>query len=90
MAGPLLVTFCNICLTKLEKHQVKPLKPKFCGRFVDDVINSRLKNTHNLLYDNLNNYEKIKFTIETNPQKLLDCLLFLENDIMKIKVIANQ
>ena len=49
MGGPLSVTFSNICLTKLGKDQVKPLKPKFGIRFVDGVVNSRLKNTHNSL-----------------------------------------
>ena len=47
----LLVTFFNIYLTKLEKDQVKPLKPKFYRRFVDDVIRRRLKNTHNSLFE---------------------------------------
>ena len=73
MGGPLSVTFSNIYLTKLEKDQVKPLKPKFYFRFVDDLISRRLKNTHDSLFENLNNYhEKIKFPIESNPQKFLD------------------
>ena len=86
MGGPLLVTFSNIYLTKLEKDQVKPLKPKFYRRFVDDVISRRLKNTHDSLFEKLNNYhEKINFTIETNP-KFLDTRLLLENDNMKTEV----
>ena len=87
MVGPLSVTSSNIYLTKLEKDLVKPLKPKFYHSFVDDVIRRRLKNTPDSLFGNLNNYlEKIKFTIETNLQKLLDTRLLLENDIMKTEV----
>ena len=87
MGGPLLVTFSNIYLTKLEKDQVKPLKPKFYRRFVDDVISRRLKNTHDSLFEKLNNYhEKINFTIETNPRKFLDTRLLLENDNIKTEV----
>ena len=41
--GPLSVTVSNICLTKLEKDQVKSLKPKFSRRFVDGVRSTRLK-----------------------------------------------
>ena len=84
MGGPLSVSFANIHLTKLQKDQVKPLKPKFHRRFVDDVISRRLKNTHDSLFQNSNNYhEKTKFTIETNPKKFPDTRLLLENDIIK-------
>ena len=39
------------------------------------------------MFENLNNYhKKIKFTIETNPKKLLDTRLLLENDIIKTEV----
>ena len=87
MGGLLSLTFSNIYLTKLEKDQVKPLKPKFYRRFVDDVISRRLKNTHDSLFEKLNNYhEKINFTIETNPKKFLDTRLLLENDIIKTEV----
>ena len=88
MGGPLLVTFSNIYLPKLEKDQVKSLKPKFYRRFVDDVISRRLKNTYDSLFEKLNNYhEKINFTIETNPKKFLDTQLGdLENDIIKAEV----
>ena len=87
MGGPLSVNFSNICPTKLEKDQVKPLKPNFYCRFVDDVISRRFKNTHDSLFENVNNYhEKINFTIETNPKKFLDTRLLLENDIIKTEV----
>ena len=72
MNGPQSVTFSNIYLTKLEKDQVKPRKPKFYHRFVSDVISRQLKKMHDSLFENLNNYENIKFTIETNPKKFRD------------------
>ena len=77
MGGLLSLTFSNIYLTKLEKDQVKPLKPKFYRRFVDDVISRRLKNMHDSLFEKVNNYEKIKFTIETNPKKNPRYLTFI-------------
>ena len=87
MGGFLSVTFSNIYLTKLEKDQVKPFKPKFYCRFVDDVISRRLKNTHDSLFENLKNYhENIKFTIETNPKRFRDTRILLENDIIKTEV----
>ena len=77
--GPLSVNFSNIYLTKLEKDQVKPIKPKLSGRFVDGVRSAQLMKTHDL-----NNYKKAKFIIEINPLKFLDTLLLLENGIIKI------
>ena len=37
IGGPLSVTFNEIYLTKLEKDQVKPLKPKFYRSLMDEV-----------------------------------------------------
>ena len=54
---------------------------------VDDAISRRLKNTHDYLIENLNNYhEKIKFSIENNPKKFLDIRLLLVNDLIKTEV----
>ena len=83
--GPLSVNFSNICLTKLEKDQVKPIQPKLSCRFVDGVRSARLMKTHDSLFDNLNNdHKKAKFIIEINPLKFLDTILLLENGIIKI------
>ena len=83
MGGPLFVIFTIIYLSKLEKDQVVPLKPKCQRRFVDNLIIRRLKNTYDSLFEKLNNtHEKIKFTIETNPQKFLDTRKLLMNDII--------
>ena len=69
MGTLLSITICNIYLSKLERDQVKPLKPKFYRRFLNNVRSRRLKNTHDLLFENLNNQdEKMTFTIETNPK----------------------
>ena len=54
---------------------------------MDDVISRRRKNTHDSLFEKLNNYhEKINFIIETNPKKFLDTRLLLENDNIKTEV----
>ena len=87
MGGPLSVTFFNIYLTKLEKDQLKSLKPKFYRRFVDDVVRRRLKNTHDSLFEKLNNYhERINLTVKTNAKKFLDTRILLESDIIKTEV----
>ena len=73
MGGPLSVTFSNIYLTKLEIDKVRPTKPLFYKRFVDDVINRRKENTPDLLLTSLDCYlPNINFTVEVNPSKFLD------------------
>ena len=73
MGRPLSVTFSNIYLTKLEIDKVRPTKPLFYKRFVDDVINRMNKNTPDSLLTSLNCYHpNINFTVEVNPSKFLD------------------
>ena len=73
MGGPLSVTFSNIYLTKLEMDKVKPTKPKFYKRFVDDVITRRRTDQPDLLFEEINSYHpNINFTVERNPSKFLD------------------
>ena len=73
MGGPLSVTFSNIYLTKLEIDKVRPTKPLFYKRFVDDVIYRRKKNTPDSLLTSLNCYHlNINFTVEVNPSEFLD------------------
>ena len=73
MGGPLSVTFSNIYLTKLEIDKVRPTKPLFYKRFVDDVINRRKKNTPDSLLTSLNCYHpNINFTGEVNSSKFVD------------------
>ncbi len=76
MGGPLSVTFANIHLTKLENDVVRPTKPLFYKRYVDDIINRRSSNQPDVLFSAINNYHpNIKFTIENNPTKFLDTSL---------------
>ena len=73
MGSPLSVAFSNIYLIKLEIDKVRPTKPLFYKRFVDDVINSRKKNTPASLLTSLNCYHpNINFIVEVNPSKFLD------------------
>ena len=40
MGGPISVVLSNIFCVKMELNVVKPLKPKFYKRFVDDIVNA--------------------------------------------------
>ena len=87
MGGPLSVTFSNICLTKLENEKVKPMKPKFYKRFVDDCFNIRKKNVPDELLHALNSHhERIRFTVEVNPEKFLDTKVIPTHDGVKTGV----
>ena len=60
-------------MIQMETDVVAPIIPIFHRRYIDDIYNPRQKNTSDALYDALNNYHpKIKLTIESNPQRLLD------------------
>ena len=73
MGGPLFVTLSDIHMTRTENNVAKPEKPLFYRRFVDDIINRRKKNEHDIIFENLNKYHpKINLTIEVNPCKFLD------------------
>ena len=83
MAGPLSVTFANICLTKQERKIVVPHQPKFYKRYVDDIITRRKINEPDSLFSKLNKYHpRIKFTLEENPLKFLDTEMNLNNGIV--------
>ena len=80
MGGPLSVTFANISLTKLEKLKVKPAKPKFYKRYVDDIITRRNTDTPDELFKIINSYHhKINFTVEQNPDKFLDTSMTVQD-----------
>ena len=73
MEGPLSVTLSDIHMTRTENNVVKPEKPLFYRRFVDDIINRRKKNKHDIIFGNWNKYHpKINLTKEVNPCKFLD------------------
>ena len=60
-------------MTRTENNVVRPEKPLFYRRFVDDIINRRKKNEHDIIFENLNNYRpKVNLTIEVNPCKFPD------------------
>ena len=60
-------------MSRTENNVVRPEKPLFYRRFVDDTISRRKKNEHDIIFENLNKYHlKINLTIEVNPCKFLD------------------
>ena len=78
MGGPLSVLLSNIYMIKMENDVVKPRKPLFYKRFVDDIIYRRKTNNVDELFQQLNSYHpKLNFTIEVNPTKFLDTRLEL-------------
>ena len=73
MGGPLSVTLSDIHMTRTENNVAKPEKPLFYRRFVNDIINRRKKNEHDIIFENLNKYHpKMNLTMEVNPCKFLD------------------
>ena len=73
MGGPLSVVFTGCFLNKMETEVVKPMKPKFYRRYVDDTYVRRKKLEHDVLFDRLNNFHpNIKLTIEVSPRRFLD------------------
>ena len=87
MGAPLSVTFSNIYLTKLEIDKVRPTKPLFYKRFVDDVINRRKKNTLDSLLTSHNCYlPNINCTVEVNPSKFLDSNIKIVNGKVETSV----
>ena len=54
MGGPLSVILSDIFMTKLENDIVRPAKPEYYKRYVDDIICRRIKNEGDLLFQSLN------------------------------------
>ena len=66
---------------------VKPLKPIFYKRYVDDTYVKRKRNEANTLFDELNSYHpNIKFTLEQNPKRFLVTQIIKENNQIKVFV----
>ena len=60
-------------MVKIEIEVVRPLKPLFYSRYVDDIYNRRNKDEFDKVFHVLNNCpENIKLTIEIRPSQLLD------------------
>ena len=72
MGDSLLVTLADIQMIRTENGVVKPLKPVFHRRHVDDKY-SRKKNLTDQLYHELNNYHpNINLNTEIDPKRFLD------------------
>ena len=56
MGGPLSVTLADINMIRAENDVVKPMKPVFYKRYVDDIYSRSKKNCTDQLYHELNNY----------------------------------
>ena len=83
MGGPRYVTLSDIWMGNMENNIVTPHKPIFYKRYLDDIVNRRMKYKEDLLFKKLNNYHpKTKLTIEINPPKLLDIeIIILNNEV---------
>ena len=72
MGDSLLVTLADIQMIRTENGVVKPLKPVFHRRHVDDKY-SRKKNLTDQLYHEVNNnHPNINLNTEIDPKKFLD------------------
>ena len=89
MGNPLSPTLANIFMCKLEADVVTPLNLPFYNRYVDDCCTKRKANAPDILLENLNSYHpNIKFTVEENPDHILDTAFYYE--ILLRKSIKNQ
>ena len=87
MGGPISMIFPDICICKMEEDVLRPLKPIFYKRYVDDMHVKRNRNKADNLFDALNsNHSNIKFALEQNPKKFLDTLIIEKNNQIKTQV----
>ena len=91
MGGPISVVFSDIYMCKMEEDVVKPLKPIFYKRYVDDTYVKRKCKEADTLFDALNSYHpNIKFILEPNPKKFLDTHIIKENNHIKTQVFVKK
>ena len=70
MGGPISVAFSDIYMCKMKEDVLKPFKPIFYKRYVDDAYVKKKRNEAGTLFDALNSqHPNIKFTLEQNPKK---------------------
>ena len=85
MGGPI----SHMC--KMAEDVVKPLKPIFYKRCVDNTYVKRKCDEADTLFDALNLYHpNIKFTLEQNPEKFLDTQIIKENNQIKTQVFVKK
>ena len=90
MGGPLSVILADLHMIRTENDAVKPLKPLFYKRYVDDIYSRRKKNCADLLYHELNNYHpNINLTIEIDPKKFLGTQVIIKNGKIETAVYRN-
>ena len=78
-------------MCEMEEDVVKPLKPIFYNRYVNDTYVKRKHNEADNLFDVLNSYHpNIRFTLEQNPKNFLDTLIIKENNQMKTQVLVKK
>ena len=65
----------------MEFDVVKPLKPKFNKRYVDDIYSKRIQNQPDKL---------VKLTIEVNPSKFLDTEIMIKNGIIETSLVVKE
>ena len=83
MGGPLSVTLADIHLIRMDTDVVVPTRPIFYKRYADEIYNRRQRNTVHELFDGLNKYRpKVKLTIDTNPLRFLDTVIFRNNGLI--------
>ena len=88
---PISVVFSDIYMCKMEEDVVKPLKPLFYKRYVDDTYVKRKRNEADTLSVALNSYHpNIKFTLEQNPKKFSDTQIIKENNRIETQVLVKK
>ena len=91
MGGLISMVFSDIYRCKMEGDIVKPLKPIFCKRYVNDTYVKRRCNEADTLFDVLNSYyPNIKLTLEQNPKTFLDTQIAKENNQIKTQVFIKK
>ena len=85
------VTLSDIHLTRTENNVVRLEKPLLYKRFVDDIINRRKKNDHDIAFENLNKYYPSQQKFFTKcPKDLHRSKRISSNFEMQIKVIKRK
>ena len=60
----------QIHIARGENDAVKPQNPLFYRRFVDNIINRRRKNQHDIVFQNLNSYYQDKFNYRSKSRQV--------------------